>query len=366
MSLSIGIVGLPNVGKSTVFNALTGAQNAAVANYPFCTIQPNRAIVPLPDPRLDHLAVLVKAPHAIHASVEFVDIAGLVKGAHQGEGLGNQFLGHIRDAAALLHVVRCFDDPNVVHISASPDPAEDIETLNIELALSDLEQVERKLDRLESGVKADKKLLPLQETCLKLRDHLAAGRSAASFAGADDEQFIALNHELRLLTAKPLIYIANVDESCLTKANPYLDATRRIASMNGAEIVPLCAKLEADLLDMSPQERSEYLSLDGVEESALDQVIRRSFKLLDLISFFTFNEKEARAWNVRRGTLAPKAAGAIHTDFEHGFIRAEVIPFEVFNKYGTHTAVKAAGMMRLEGKDYHVQDGDVIYFRINA
>ncbi len=220
MSLSIGIVGLPNVGKSTVFNALTGAQNAAVANYPFCTIQPNRAIVPLPDPRLDHLAVLVKAPQAIHASVEFVDIAGLVKGAHQGEGLGNQFLGHIRDAAALLHVVRCFDDPNVVHVSASPDPAEDIETLNIELALSDLEQVERKLDRLESGVKADKKLLPLQETSLKLRDHLAAGRSAASFAGGDDDQFIALNHELRLLTAKPLIYIANVDESCLTESKP--------------------------------------------------------------------------------------------------------------------------------------------------
>jgi GTP-binding protein YchF len=366
MSLSIGIVGLPNVGKSTTFNALTGAQNAAVANYPFCTIQPNRAIVPLPDPRLDKLAELVKVQEVIHASLEFVDIAGLVAGAHKGEGLGNQFLSHIRNTAAILHIVRCFDDPNVVHVREKPDPKADIETIEIELALADMEQLERKIERLSSAVKGDKKLQPTLDLARELHAHLAQGASASSFPLADDERFKVLNQELRFLTAKPVIYVANVDENCLSQDNPYLDQVRSLASERGIKIVTLCAELEQELLDVSPEERDEYLELAGVESSGLEQVVRQSFEMLDLISFFTFNEREARAWNVPRGATAPQAAGAIHTDFERGFIRAEVIPFETFVHYGSSVAVKAAGQMRLEGKEYVVQDGDVIYFRFNV
>jgi ribosome-binding ATPase len=366
MSLNIGIVGLPNVGKSTVFNALTGAQNAAVANYPFCTIQPNRAIVPLPDARLERLAKLVKVPQAIYATITFVDIAGLVKGAHQGEGLGNQFLGHVRDAAALLHVVRCFEDPNIVHVSAQPDPRQDIEVINIELALADMGQLERKIERLQSAVKGDRKLIPVLDLSERLNAHLALGHPASTFAEKDDEHFRQINDELRLLTAKPLIYVANVDEDTPSKGNRFLDETLKVAAEQGKEVVELCAELEAELLEMTPQERSEYLALSGFQSSGLEQVIHNSFSLLDLISFFTFNEKEARAWNVPRGSTAPKAAGAIHTDFERGFIRAEVIPFEVFEEHGSSAAVKAAGLMRLEGRDYQVQDGDVIYFRFNA
>lgn len=366
MTLNIGILGLPNVGKSTLFNVLTGAQHAAVANYPFCTIQPNRAIVPLPDARLERLAALVGAPQVIHAAVEFVDIAGLVKGAHKGEGLGNQFLGHVRDTAALLHVVRCFEDPNVVHVSSRPHPASDIETIHVELALADLEQVERKIARLESALKADKKLAVQMELCQALRDHLGRGRQARRFEPASPVDFDEINHELRLLTAKPLILVANIDEAALTRGSPGLDETRRVAQEQGFELVTICAELEAGLLEMEPDERREYLALSGVDETGLDQVIQASFRMLDLISFFTFNEKEARAWNAPRGTLAPKAAGVIHTDFERGFIRAEVIPFETFERYGSASAVKSAGLMRLEGKEYPVQDGDVIYFRFNV
>jgi hypothetical protein len=372
MSLSIGIVGLPNVGKSTVFNALTGAQNAVVANYPFCTIQPNRAVVPLPDARLDELVKLIKVPNTIHATVEFVDIAGLVAGAHKGEGLGNQFLGHIRDAAAILHVVRCFDDPNVVHISARPDPRTDMEIIEVELALADLQQLERKIEHLGSAVKGDKKLQPMLELCNHLREHLGHGSPASDFArsiasDAESQDLMqALDHEMRFLTAKPVISIANVDESCLSEANPYLEDTRKIAARRGVELVILCAKLEQELQEMAPEERLEYLQLAGVKSSGLEQVIRKSFAMLDLISFFTFNQNEARAWNIPRGVTAPKAAGAIHTDFERGFIRAEVIPFQTFVQLGSSTAVKAAGLMKLEGKEYVVQDGDVIYFRFNV
>jgi ribosome-binding ATPase len=366
MSLSIGIVGLPNVGKSTVFNALTGAQNAIVANYPFCTIQPNRAIVPLPDPRLERLGELVKVPEVIHATLEFVDIAGLVKGAHQGEGLGNQFLGHVRDTSAILHVVRCFDDPNVVHVSAQPSPTEDIEVINIELALADLQQLERKIERLQSAVKGDRKLIPMIEMCQRLQEYLSLGKPASRFPEAGDEKFHELDQEMHFLTAKPLIYIANVDETGLTTTNLYLDETRQVANEQGVQVVVLCGLLEDELLEMSEAERKEYLALAGVESSGLQQVIRQSFALLKLISFFTFNEKQARAWNIPRETSAPRAAGTIHTDFERGFIRAEVIPFEVFEKYGSHAAVKSAGLMRLEGKEYLVQDGDVIYFRFNV
>jgi GTP-binding protein YchF len=366
MSLSIGIVGLPNVGKSTVFNALSGTQNALVANYPFCTIQPNRAVVPLPDLRLERLAELVKVPNTIHATVEFLDIAGLVEGAHKGEGLGNQFLSHIHDTVAILHVVRCFDDPNVVHVSANPEPRQDIEIINTELALADLQQLERKIERLSSAVKGDKKLAPALQIAQELSDHLGKGLSASSFPHVDDEKFKELNHEMRFLTAKPVIYAANVDENGLTKNNPYLEETISNAAEQGIEVVVLCAQLEQELQYMTPEERSEYLQLAGVEVSGLDQVIRKSFQMLQLISFFTFNQNEARAWNVPRGTTAPQAAGAIHTDFERGFIRAEVIPYEIFIKHGSSAAVKTAGAMRLEGKEYLVQDGDVIYFRFNV
>ena len=366
MSLGIGIVGLPNVGKSTAFNALTGAQNAAVANYPFCTIQPNRAIVPLPDPRLDELGKLVHVPEVIHATVEFVDIAGLVQGASQGEGLGNQFLGHIRDTAAILHVVRCFDDPNVVHIRAQPDPRADIEIINVELALADLQQLERKLERLQSAIKGDRKLQPMLEMCQRLQAHLGRGLPATRFPEASSPHFHELNQELRLLTARPVIYVANVDETCLSESNPYLEETRAVALEQGVEVIVLCAELEQELQDMDAQERKEYLALAGVESSGLEQVIRKSFDLLNLISFFTFNQKEARAWNVPRGATAPQAAGVIHTDFERGFIRAEVVPFEVFVKHGSSHAVKTAGLLRLEGKEYVVRDGDILYFRFNV
>jgi GTP-binding protein YchF len=366
MSLSIGIVGLPNVGKSTIFNVLSGAQNAVVANYPFCTIQPNRAIVPLPDARLDRLADLIHVQNIIHATVEFVDIAGLVKDAHKGEGLGNQFLAHIRDTSAILHIVRCFDDPNVVHVGANPDPQEDIEIIEVELALADLELLERKIERLSSAVKGDKKLQEILDFSIELKGHLSQGQLAANFIGMEDEKFKELDKEIRFLTAKPMIFVANVDEDCLETDNQYLVQTRLAASQRGVEVVVLCAKLEEELQAMSVEERREYLALSGIEASGLDQVIRNCFSMLDLISFFTFNQKEARAWNIPMGTTASKAAGEIHTDFERGFIRAEVIPFEVFSSFGSHAAVKAAGQLQIEGKDYLVQDGDILYFRFNV
>lgn len=366
MGLSIGIVGLPNVGKSTVFNALIGAQQAMVANYPFCTIHPNRAIVPLPDTRLDHLGQLLGVPDVIHATLEFVDIAGLVKGASQGEGLGNQFLAQIRDVAALLHVVRCFEDPNVVHISARPDPVADIEIVNIELIMADLQQLERKIEKLSSSVKGDKKLQPVLDLAYNLKSHFQSGQPASKFLDTGDDNFQALNREMRFLSAKPVIFLANLDEACITQENVYLKQTREIALQNGVDLVPLCAYLEQEMLAMEPEERREYLELSGIQESGLDQVIRKSFEMLKLISFFTRNQQEVRAWNISKGTLAPQAAGVIHTDFERGFIRAEVIPYDTYVHYGSTSAVKAAGQIRLEGKEYEVQDGDIIQFRFNV
>ena len=366
MGLNIAIVGLPNVGKSTVFNALTGAQNAVVANYPFCTIQPNRAIVPVPDPRLEKIAELVAVPKAIHATVEFVDIAGLVKGASQGEGLGNQFLGNIREAHAILHIVRCFDDPNVVHISEHPEPRADIEIIDLELTLADLGQLERKLDSLESAVKGDRALLPLQELALDLQGHLMAGEPVRGYPHQDRDGFRALVREMRFLTAKPVIYVANVDENGLGDGNDYVRVVREVASEDGAGVIVLCAGLEAGILDMDAAEQREFLLLAGAQESGLGQVVRKSFDILGLISFFTKNENEVRAWEVHRGITAPQAAGRIHTDFERGFIRAEVVPYETFVEHGGDAAVKAAGKMRLEGKEYVVQDGDVIFFRFNV
>lgn len=366
MGLRIGIIGLPNVGKSTVFNALTGAQNAVVANYPFCTIQPNRAIVPLPDPRLESIAKLVKVENTIHATVEFVDIAGLVRGASHGEGLGNQFLGHIRDTDAILHIVRCFEDSNVIHVSPQPDPRTDIDIINLELILADLQQLERKIERLESAVKGDRKLEPVLKMAEGLRSHLQQGNRAANYPQRTHENFNLLTSELRFLTSKPMIYVVNIDEDSLTAVTGCVDEVRRIGKEDGIDVIFLCAKLETEIMEMSPEEQSEYLLLAGVDKSGLSQVIQSSFKILGLISFFTKNEKEVRAWEIQRGLTAPQAAGKIHTDFERGFIRAEVVPYDTFIEYDSDTAVKAAGKMRLEGKEYVVEDGDIIYFRFNV
>lgn len=366
MPLSIGIVGLPNVGKSTVFNALTGAQNAVVANYPFCTIEPNRAIVPLRDARLEKLQSLVRVPNIIFATVEFVDIAGLVRGASQGEGLGNQFLAHIRNTDAILHVVRGFDDPNVVHVHGESDPHQDIEVIQIELALADMAQLERKIGKLESDIKGDKKLVPTYELAKSIRDHLALGRPALTHPARESDIFADLLHEMRFLTAKPVIYAVNVDETGLAEETPEVAAVRQVAAGQGAGVVVLCGKLEEEMLDMSTAEQAEFLALAGAEASGLDQVIRLGFEVLGLISFFTKNEKEVRAWNIPRGAKAPQAAGKIHTDFERGFIRAEVIPFEIFVEKGSDAAVRSAGLLRSEGKEYTVQDGDIILFRFNV
>ncbi len=366
MALKIGIVGLPNVGKSTVFNALTGTQNAEVANYPFCTIQPNRAVVPLKDPRVDKIRELVGVPNAIYATIEFVDIAGLVKGASQGEGLGNQFLGNIRDVDAILHVVRCFDDPNVVHVSAQLNPREDIEVIELELAIADLEQLERKIERLSSDIKGDKKLISVMDVAKTLREHLQGGQPVRAFSHQGSEAFNSLVQELRFLTAKPVIYAANVDETGLSEETPEISAIASFAANIKADFLVLCAKLEEEMIGMEPEERQEFLELAGVEHNGLDQIVSKGFEALKLISYFTKNENEVRAWNIPADTTAPKAAGIIHTDFERGFIRAEVVDYENFAEYGSDSALKNAGLLRSEGKEYVVQDGDVILFRFNV
>jgi ribosome-binding ATPase len=366
MPLGIGIVGLPNVGKSTTFNALTEAQNAQVANYPFCTIEPNKAVVPVPDTRVDQLAALVKPEKTIYATVEFFDIAGLVKGASQGEGLGNQFLANIRETAAIVHVVRCFDDPNVIHVSAQPNPHEDIEVINLELVLADLQQLERKLERMVREVKGDRKLQPQYELALELKALLEQGQPVTAHPARGGDVFEALNKEMRFLTGKTVIYAANVDEEALVEDNEYVREVRAVAAEQGARVVKLCAKLEQEMVGMTDAERHEYLASLGVQESGLEQVIHMGYAALGLITFFTVGPKEVRAWTVRRGARAPQAAGVIHTDFERGFIRAEVIPFATFVRLGSESAAKAAGEMRVEGKEYVVHDGDVIHYRFNV
>jgi len=366
MKLSIGIVGLPNVGKSSTFNALCKAQHAEVANYPFCTIHPNRAVVPVPDVRVERLAEMVGVGRAIHATIEFVDIAGLVRGASRGEGLGNQFLANIRETSAILHIVRCFEDPNVAHTSEKINPQEDIEIVNLELALADVQLVERKMERLESALKADKKLQPAMDTAQALREHLLRGKPASRFPQPESDAFVELDRELRLLTNKPLIYVANVDEDALAEENLHVQQVREIASQQGVEVVKICARLEQELLEMSEEERLEYLHLAGVDQSGLDQIIQKSYTLLGLVSFFTMNEEEVRAWTIPQGWTAPKAAGVIHTDFERGFIRAEVIPFTLFEKYGSIASARTAGQLQIEGKEYIVKDGDVVYVRFNV
>jgi len=363
MSVKCGIVGLPNVGKSTLFNALTEAGIQA-ENYPFCTIDPNVGIVPVPDPRLDRLAEIVKPQKIISTTMEFVDIAGLVAGASKGEGLGNKFLANIRETDAICMVVRCFDDDNVVHVSGSVDPMRDIDVINTELALADLETVEKGINRAgkiaKSGDKEARAKLAVLES---VRDHLDAGGLISGMALDDEQQ--ALLYDLHTLTSKPVMYVANVSENGFEN-NSYLDTVRRRSVEEGAETVAVCAAIEAELVELDRQERKEYLDDLGFDEPGLNRVIRAGYKLLKLQTYFTAGVKEVRAWTTHVGATAPQAAGEIHTDFEKGFIRAEVVAYDDFVSYGGEHGAKEAGKLRLEGKDYIVQDGDVMHFRFNV
>lgn len=367
MSLSIGIVGLPNVGKSTLFNALTKAQNAEVASYPFCTIEPNRAVVPVPDERVEALHERIGVPDAIHATITFVDIAGLVEGASRGEGLGNQFLSNIRDVDLILHVVRCFQDPNVPHVTEAIDPRRDIQVINTELVLSDLELLDRKIERLQTQIKGDRrKYLPQLQLAQSLQETLDEGHPAAAASSTDHPAFQALNQEMRLLTAKPVIYAVNVAESDLEGGSNCESLALEEIEPQGDGVVRICARLEEALIDLEEDERREFLTMAGAQESGLDQIIRLSYTRLGLISFFTMNQNEVRAWTIHASQRAPQAAGKIHTDFQRGFIRAEVVPFEIFMEHGSFGAARAAGVVRVEGKDYVVQDGDILYIRFKA
>jgi len=364
MSIKCGIVGLPNVGKSTLFNALTQAQNAAAANYPFCTIDPNVGVVPVPDPRLDVISAIAQPAKIVPTTVEFVDIAGLVAGASKGEGLGNQFLAHIRETDAVAHVVRCFEDDDVVHVAGRVRPADDIEIIHTELALADLETVERAFTRAEKASKAgDKDAIRLRELLRHVRTELDAGRSArAAVPGREDRRLL---RELHLITMKPLMYVANVAEHGFTN-NPHLDAVRELAAREGAEVVPVCAAIEAEIAQLDAADRAEFLRDLGLAEPGLDRVIRAAYRLLGLETFFTAGPKEVRAWTVRQGATAPQAAGEIHTDFEKGFIRAEVIAYDDYVNYEGEQGAREAGRLRLEGKEYVVQEGDVMHFRFNV
>lgn len=364
--MKLGIVGLPNVGKSTLFNAITNA-GAEVANYAFCTIEPNVGVVAVPDYRLDELAKMYSPKKITPAVIEFVDIAGLVKGASKGEGLGNKFLSHIREVDAVIHVVRCFDNDDIMHVSGSVDPKRDIETINLELILSDLEILDRRIDRTAKAAKGDKSLLTELEFLKRLKMELENGVSARAVEADDDEK--AILADIGLLSAKPVIYACNMSEDDFAsniENNERYKAVCEIAKAEGAEVLPICAELEAEISSLSKEEKEMFLSDAGIESGGLDMLIQRSYNLLGLISYLTAGEPEVRAWTIKKGTKAPQAAGKIHSDFERGFIRAEVISFDELMACGSMQAAKEKGKIRSEGKDYVMQDGDIVLFRFNV
>ncbi|OHE03660.1 redox-regulated ATPase YchF [Sulfurimonas sp. RIFOXYB12_FULL_35_9] len=366
MGLSIGLVGLPNVGKSTTFNALTKAQNAEAANYPFCTIEPNKAIVPVPDIRLTELAKIVNPERIQHSTLDFVDIAGLVKGASKGEGLGNKFLSNIRETEVILHIVRCFEDDNIVHTEVGIDPLRDVEIIEGELILADIEVLQNRADRLKKQAKTDKNAAALLVLAEELLEYLADGNLARNFPKSDTDEYKQLNNEVRLLTGKEIMYGANVDEDGLVEDSEFVIKLKEHAAKNNCELIKLCAKIEEELVGLEDEEAAEFLSSLGVEESGLSQIIQKGFDKLGLMSYFTAGVKEVRAWTIRKNTTAPKAAAVIHNDFEKGFIRAEVIAYSDFIACGGEAKAKDAGKMRLEGKEYIVQDGDIMHFRFNV
>ena len=363
--MKIGIVGLPNVGKSTMFNAITNA-GAECANYPFCTIEPNIGVVPVPDNRLDELAKIYNPQKVTHAIIEFVDIAGLVKGASKGEGLGNKFLSHIREVDSIVEVVRCFEDSNIVHVDGSIDPVRDIETINLELIFADLETIEKRIEKAKKLLKADKKYEKDLQTLEKIKAHLEEGKPARGIDFKDEE--IELVNTLLLLTMKPILYIANVSEEQLSNVenDENINKVKKYAEMENAEVIPLCVKIEEELTVLDEADKKEMLNALGLEESGLDKVIKASYDLLGLMSFLTAGEPEVRAWTIKKGTKAPEAAGKIHSDIQRGFIKAEIVSYNDLIKEGTLQAAREKGLVRSEGKEYIMQDGDVVLFKFNV
>lgn len=363
--MKLGIVGLPNVGKSTMFNSITKA-GAECANYPFCTIEPNVGVVPVPDERLDQLTQMYHPQKTTHAVIEFVDIAGLVKGASKGEGLGNKFLSHIRETDAIVEVVRCFEDGNVVHVDGSVDPIRDIETINLELIFADIETVNKRLDKARKNLKADKKYQEEIDVLEKIKESLENGISARALEFSEEEQ--ELVKEMFLLTTKPILYIANISEEQIENAeeDALVLKVKEYAAKEKAEVIPLCVKIEEELSGLEEEDKKEMLGALGLEESGLDKVIKRSYDLLGLMSFLTAGEPEVRAWTIKKGTKAPKAAGKIHSDIERGFIKAEIVSYQDLMKEGPMVAAKEKGLVRSEGKEYIMQDGDIVLFKFNV
>ncbi|NJL21885.1 MAG: redox-regulated ATPase YchF [Leptolyngbyaceae cyanobacterium SM1_3_5] len=362
--LRAGIVGLPNVGKSTLFNALVANAKAQAANFPFCTIEPNTGIVAVPDPRLQVLADISSSVEIVPARVEFVDIAGLVKGASQGEGLGNQFLANIREVDAIVHVVRCFDDDDIIHVAGSVDPVRDIEVINLELALADLSQIEKRIDRARKQARTSKDAQAELTALEKLQAVLDEGKQARSIGLTEDEEILI--KPLGLLTRKPIIYAANVSEDDLATGNDWVEQVRQVAAQEDAQVVVVSAQVESELVELSPEEVKDFLESLGVEEGGLKSLIRATYELLGLRTYFTSGPKETRAWTIRAGMVAPQAAGVIHTDFERGFIRAETVAYQDLVATGSMGAAKEKGLVRSEGKEYVVQEGDVLLFRFNV